>query len=85
MENGVGIAMDVDEFCVGEKFEQEPDTGCVRRRFQDERTAVAPLKFLQKRVEGVAPFSNFGRVNVAKGEIFFELFFLTQKHPAHAG
>src|SRR5712672_2438473 len=75
--------MDMDEFGIGEKFQQKPDAASVRWRFQDERTALSPLNLFEEGIESSAPFANFGKVNIAKGEIFFELFFLTQKHPAH--
>ena len=85
LEDGERITMDMDEFGVRKKVQEEPDAGGVRRRFQNKRTVVAPLEFFQEGVEGVAPFGEFCGVNVAKGEIFFEFFFLARKNPGDAG
>jgi hypothetical protein len=46
---------------------------------------VAPLKLFQEGLESSAPFGYFGWVDVAKGQVFFELFFLARKNPGYAG
>jgi hypothetical protein len=55
LQDGIRVAVDVNELCVRESLQQEPDAARVRRRLEHERPSVFESQFANEPSQGSLP------------------------------